>query len=594
MFPLVPLDRAHADILLVNVDFARNLLGGETETSNHLGLWRLGSYLEARGIPVAILNTAGSEFGKDGAEQLAAWLRENHTRFRSLGFHLLSWNVSLVTEILRELETELKIKPIFFGGPLATAAPREVLEHFGNLGFTKLGLVAGYGEFVLERALRNLEHFEHAEGLWSRVGKNFWGFTTKSKITVGKIQRLTNTELDALPFLNPELNSFFKLKYEPVLTRGNLGAENQTEIFSAQGLDVNQGCAFACSYCSTPAFGQFVATYSPHRVVDEIQRLAEQTGCFHFTFTNSNVLFYTREWLGEFCKEILRRGMENYLNWNGYHHPNTLDLLSSEDFALMKRAGCEHVVVGVQTIEPKIAELFNRPLDMCTKIESIQRKVKTAGQSLVIDYITGVPGEDWDAIGEFFAWCEREGVECREFALKLYPGTKLMEKFPNPKIVNPKSKIKNSFEFELVPILSNLAPALDSYALIAKNPNPRAGAISARLRESNARILKTRPLRIGAWQIKSPEQTRELIEKEIPNNSKIPERVKCALTILLTDILAGAQKKSHSNFAETALRNLILAPDDGPPIRIKMRERLKTELGAEKFEALRKKYLKGD
>lgn len=577
MFTPVPLNREKAEILLINTDFAKDTLGGESQPANHLGLWRLGSYLESRKISVQILTTTGLKIGAEGSKKLANWLKENHHRYRTLGFHLLAWNISQVLEILRELKNELKDKPIFFGGPLATASPAEVLVSIRELEYKNLGLIAGYGEFLLERALQDLDKLSAVKGLWS------W---QRRALTRGSVQRFSSAELDQLPFLSSKLNSFYELHYEPMLTRGKLGEATQADIFQAQGLDVNQGCPFACSYCSAPVYGREVAAYSPKRVVDEIQKIAEATGFFIFTFTNSNLLFCKRDWVIEFCEEILARGMEDYLNWNGYHHPGTIDLLAVEDLKLLKKAGCEHIVVGVQTVDPTIGKLFNRPAGTRPAIERINTKVKIVGQSLVIDYITGVPGEDTAIIADFFDWCTREGVECRDFILKIYPNTQLQK------------ELQLGDDYELVPILGNLAPELDSYAVIPRQPDKQLAEISEKLRLANKQVLKSRPVRVGKYFITAAEQTRELIEKEIPSNPKIPEKVKQAMLILLKDMLAGESQRRCSTKpqlgeVEGMMKNLILTPDNGPPMMVKMRDRLKVELGEEKFESLRQKYLEG-
>ena len=292
------------------------------------------------------------------------------------------------------LKNDLGDRLILFGGPLPTAEPERLIGLIRDLGFNNIGLVQGYGEFLLEKIIENSGSLEQVEGVWS------W---QNGKMTEGFLQRFSNEQMARLPFLNPRYNTFYQLYFKKYLDGSLKEKAGLDTLYFAQGLDTNHGCPFNCSYCSVHIFGHRISEYSPQRVCDELEKIAKETGFFIFTFTNSNLMFLRRQWIIDFCNELVRRGMHHYISWSGYHHPNTINLLSVEDFRLMKKAGCDQIVVGIQSVQPEILRLFNRHESTYEVFRQIREKTAVADLELVIDYIRSVPG-DLKQVEEFYYW----------------------------------------------------------------------------------------------------------------------------------------------------------------------------------------------
>lgn len=568
----IPQNIDYADLLLVYPDFAKNSLGTASYPENHLGLNRLASYLHEKGYKIKILNTTGLPAGQNGPSNLADYLRENKNNFNILGFHLNSWNVSHVIKALNQINKKFKDRLILFGGPLPTSEPKKVLELFNNLGYKNIGLVQGYGEFMLEKIIQNQDRLNQVEGVWSLQNQN---------ITEGELQRFTNEEMESLPYLNPDYNTFYQLYYKPYQTdpaaRQKVGLD---AVYAAQGLDVNHGCPFNCSYCSVHIYGHSLSEYSPRRAVDELEYMARETGIFMYTYTNSNLLFTRRDWLIEFCNQILERKMDHYVSWSGYHHPNTLNLLSVDDFKLMKRAGCDQIVVGIQSVEPKILELFNRHKSTYDIFKLIREKTRQADLELVIDYIRGVPGEDLNIVEEFYNYCVENKIEMREFLLKIYPNTDIQNK-----------KIDFS-DYDLVPITGNMAPELDSYAVVPRKDEPGNRLLTLKINQSNDQIRRNRKIRFGQHYITAQSQAVTLRDETIPNDPYIPEKVKTAMINMLEGMLNPVARSGPATEAtpEQMMKTLIMAGEDAPPMVKEMQIKLRKELGEEKFNYLRNKY----
>jgi pyruvate-formate lyase-activating enzyme len=570
-FQPVPGHLKNADLLLINPDFSKNELGTASTLENPLGLNRIAGYLARHGRTCQVLDTTGRGKSKTGPEELGDWLNQNADRYRMIGFHANSWNINHILRTLNRARGVLKNKKLLFGGPLPSSEPKRTMELLAGQNLGDLGLVQGMGEKITHDILSN-NRFAGVDGLWAFVS---------GKWQVGHKVTLTQEEFAQTPLLSLDHNPFYQHHYKPALDRGSLGNLKMGTIFSSQGLDVNRGCPFRCTYCSVPQYEEKMVAYSPQRVADELEFLAREAGFFMFTFTNSNILSLEADWVRAFCRELIGRGMGDYLNWTAYHHPSILSRWDVADFNLMRKSGMDTVVFGVQSFEEKILKLFLRPLDTPMLTRDIRDKARQAKQEVTVDYITGVPGEDLDTIEQAFHYFSDNDIECRNYQLKLYPNTKLQTMGLDLR------------HHELVPITGNLAPELEAYAVVPKDPNPRAAQLDAFIRKSNARILEKRPVRLGKYILRTAEQARQLLEDEIPNNPNIPDKVKQAMTLAIREMLAPKKNARRMDGTDPTamMKTIVLAGPDSPPMVLAMQDKLRREMGSTKFERLKRQLI---
>lgn len=569
-FHPVPSLSGSVDLLLINSDFSKNELGVTSLPENHLGLNRLAGYLDDKGWACAVLDTTGRPHSERGPEELGEWLKAKADQCRMIGFHLNSWNVNHVLRTIKIAIDELKDKPILFGGALANSEPKRTLDLFKTSGLQCIGVVQGLGEKICDTILQS-KSLLGVEGLWA-----FENGESQPGAKVG----LTQEEFEQTPFLSLRHNPFYQQYYRPMLETQSLGNYSMEVVFGSQGFDVNRGCPFSCTYCSVPQYERKLITYSPQRVADELEYLAREAGFFMFTFTYSNIMFYTPEWIREFCQELIDRKMNEYLNWNAYHHPSIIAQLPVSDYQLMKEAGSDTIVFGVQSFEDEVLKVFLRPRNTPELTKIIREKSREAGQEMSVDYITGVPGESLDIIQEAFEYFAKNDIECRNYQLKFYPNTRL-----------PMMKLDLSHH-DLVPITGELAPELSAYAVVPKTPNPRAAQLDGFIRKANGALLKKRPTRLGKYIIDTPEKAQQLYREEIPNNPFIPEKVKIAMRVALKAMMEGQHGQRYDEQFDPAqmMKRLVMAGADAPPMVKAMQEKLRNELGEEKFQELREKY----
>ena len=569
-FHPTPSTLERADLLLINPDFSKNELGVASAPENHLGLNRLASYLVKKGHTCQVIDTTGRPASQKGPEELGDWLNGNADRYKMIGFHSNSWNINHILRTLQCAHKKLKKKKLLFGGPLPNSEPLRMTQLLINSGVENIGVVQGLGEKIMDEILSR-DELLGIDGLWA---------FQKGQLQRGRKVAVTSAEFEQFPFLSLEHNTFYQQYWRPVMEKGELGEHPMNVVFSSQGFEVNRGCPFQCTYCSVPQYEEKLIMFSPKRVVDELEFLAKASGFFMFTFTNSNIMFYSQEWIEEFCREIIGRGMDSYLNWTAYHHPSIISRMPASVYNLMRKAGSETIVFGVQSFEEKIDKIFMRPPNTRELTKIICDKCKAAKLQLTVDYITGVPGENLNIIEEAFDFFIQNDIECRNYQLKFYPNTKL-----------PMMKLDLS-DYSLVPITGNLAPELEAYAVIPKSPNPRGAELDGRIRQHNADLVRRRPVRIGKYYIESPEQARRLITKDIPANPHIPDKVKHSMTIALREMLSPKRRASglpDLNPAEM-MKVVVMAGPGSPPMVIAMQAKLRDELGPGKFEKLRAEY----
>lgn len=542
----------------------------DSAPENHLGLNRIAGYLDKRGYTCSIIDTTGRKSGTSGPEDLGEWLKNNSQQYKTIGFHVNSWNINHILRMLKIAGKSVTEKKLLFGGPLPNSEPKKMLELLIENGLQRIGVVQGLGEKVTDEVLAK-EKLSEVHGLWSYEDGH-----QKD----GEKLALTQEEFEATPFLDLKYNTFYQEYFKPVMDAQDLGKYSMELIFSSQGLDVNRGCPFNCTYCSVPQYERRLIMYSPKRVVDELEHLAKEAGFFMFTFTNSNIMFYDEKWITEFCQEVIGRGMESYLNWTAYHHPITMAKLPVSIYHLMKKAGSSTIVFGVQSFEEKILKTFLRPFNTPELTKIIREKSREAGQELTVDYITGVPGENLDIIEEAFTYFAKNDVECRNYQLKFYPNTKL-----------PTMRL-NLSNHDLIPITGELAPELSAYAVVSKTPDKRSAQLDGMIRKANAELIQRRPVQLGKYLITSPEEAKELYEKTIPNNPDIPEKVKIAMRISIKEMLnpKKREEKLEDLNPMEMMKKVIMSGDEAPPMVKAMKEKLRNELGEKKFQEMRAKY----
>jgi anaerobic magnesium-protoporphyrin IX monomethyl ester cyclase len=188
----------------------------------------------------------------------------------------------------------------------------------------------------------------------------------------------------------------------------------------------SRGCPYSCIFCSGHRmFGPKVRFRNPGLVVDEIEKLQRDFGLEKINIVDDTFTF-NHNHARAVCEEMLRRNLK--IKWSVFARVDRI----SEDLAqLMKQAGCEWVLFGVESADEGILKTIRKGITL----DEVRRGVRIAaeaGINVFNSFIFGLPGESWDTAlksmtfgDEFY---QKYGARYGFHILSPLPGTELYER----------------------------------------------------------------------------------------------------------------------------------------------------------------------
>jgi anaerobic magnesium-protoporphyrin IX monomethyl ester cyclase len=188
----------------------------------------------------------------------------------------------------------------------------------------------------------------------------------------------------------------------------------------------SRGCPYSCIFCSgRRMFGPKIRFRSPGVVVDEIEKLQRDFGLDKINIVDDTFTL-NQHHAQAVCEEMLRRNLK--VKWSVFARVDRI----SEDLAqLMKQAGCEWVLFGVESADEEILKTIKKGFTL----DEARRGVKIAaeaGISVFNSFILGLPGESRDTALKSMAFGDelhhKYGAKYGFHMLAPLPGTELYEK----------------------------------------------------------------------------------------------------------------------------------------------------------------------
>ena len=173
-------------------------------------------------------------------------------------------------------------------------------------------------------------------------------------------------------------------------------------------MSIARGCPFNCAFCETKKlWGQTCRTFSPLRVVEEIDYLMNQYGSKGIYFINDNFTIRKKE-TAEIC-ELIRKSKLG-IEWAC---DTRADLISRDLLGKMKEAGCKTIWFGVESGSPRILKKLNKGITLEQTAHAF-KLCRETGIQIACSFILGVPGEtvkDMEATLKFAKklnpdWCQ--------------------------------------------------------------------------------------------------------------------------------------------------------------------------------------------
>ena len=266
---------------------------------------------------------------------------------------------------------------IVVGGILATTVPYQILKE------TKADIIVkGEGEIAAARIL-NGEKLSNIAGVVYRkedgsIGEN----TTRS-------EQLSN--IDDIPWITK--HSFRPMdQYVNWSPRGN-------QINKTFSYITSRGCPFTCEFCSIPEKGQRWRSFSPDRVIAEINYMIENYGVTHLEIEDDNFTLKSKHSIPilTYLKELRQSG---YPITPSFPNGIMIDRLDREHVFAMKDAGTDAVYLPVESGHLKNLIAMDKP----------------------------VAEEHLDKTLEVAKWCAEAKLEVGAFFIIGYPGGRVRKK----------------------------------------------------------------------------------------------------------------------------------------------------------------------
>lgn len=293
-------------------------------------------------------------------------LDERLKKSLKMGFDVIGFSLKSLT-IINSLPLVEKCKKwspqslIVAGGPGVTVEKENFLKLYPLFDYA----LSGEGELSFPEFLEYLKgerKIEMVGGLVYKKGK---------RLLINENDFIS--DLDRLPF--PDYSVFDKLSFK----------NNNYPLVTSRG------CPYSCSYCAVRLVsGRAFRAHSPERVFKELEFAKDRYKINKFeiyddTFTQN------LERAKKVCLLMIERKLQ--LSWvceNGIR----ADRLDRELIKLMKKAGCQEIWLGIESLDPEVFKLVNKG----EEVESILNAIKLAkkvGMKVSGFFIIGLPGSTY-------------------------------------------------------------------------------------------------------------------------------------------------------------------------------------------------------
>jgi len=255
--------------------------------------------------------------------------------------------------------------PIVWGGTHATLLPEQTLER-PEIDY----VVQGEGERTLEELVAELER--------GRAARNVAGLWWKEH----------GRPISGGP------RPFIDLNEEPFLDYGLVDVRKyKRTVFGVERLSfsTSRGCCFPCAFCySTVVHRRQWRALRADLAVEQMKEFTRRYGVRGLFPTDANFFLDLNR-----ARAILEKVVLDNLNlvFTRLHiRLDTLRRLSDEDLALIERAGCKCLAIGVESGSERIRALLHKPVDE-GELMDINRRFKRFSIMPFYFFMIGFPTE---------------------------------------------------------------------------------------------------------------------------------------------------------------------------------------------------------
>ena len=376
------------------------------------GLLRLGGALERAGHEVVLEDLAfrqalgqlgeGDQIADRAAERLATL-----GHFDALGLSVMGATLPIALAIAARLRALRPGPPIALGGPGCNGVESAVLERFPAIDL----IVRGEGELSTCEWLERLADGRTPAGVAGISWRDASGrvHSEENRRPIEDLSLLADCAWHLLPAL----------------------AEYKAISGESEGLvpiDSGRGCVYDCSFCTIGRYWSRRSRPLPaQRLAEEVQAAAQLPGARQ-VYLCHDLFGADRAHARQFCEQMIERGAR--VPWECRAR---IDHLDAELCALMARAGCYRVLVGIESAAPAVrarnSKGMRADIDLLSAIDACTR----VGIVPILSLILGLPGEGEAELRQSLDFCMdaslRAGVNVSLHLVNPQPGCGLGQEF---------------------------------------------------------------------------------------------------------------------------------------------------------------------
>lgn len=296
----------------------------------------------------------------------------------------------ILAELLKKYKPGL---PLVAGGIHPSLLPEEPLIK-GQFDF----VVRGEGELTIIELIDAIKNNNSVENVLGVSWK-------KNEKIIHNPARPFIHNLDELPF--PAFHLMRDAKKNP---------------YACTGITTSRGCPFECNYCASKLlWTRAVRFRSAEKVVEEIKDRHNRLGISSFAF-GDDTFTLKPAFVEEFCQRLL--DLDFKINW---HCDTRGDTLTYPILKLMKKAGCSHIYLGLESGSSKIQKLIKKNINT-DKVEVAVKMARKADIETTVYFMVGFPEETEQDVWESIEAMKRLSPDHALWSiLTPYPGTEIWQ-----------------------------------------------------------------------------------------------------------------------------------------------------------------------
>ncbi|MHA2269898.1 MAG: B12-binding domain-containing radical SAM protein [Promethearchaeota archaeon] len=298
--------------------------------------------------------------------------------------------------------------PLVIGGAHATFSDQEILNE------SKFDIVVrGEGEETLNeivKAIKGEHNLDDIRGI---------SYRNDGRIIKNESREFI-ADLDKMPFAARHLVPLEKY---------------DTHAFT---ITTSRGCPFKCEFCQVSGKDGLKWRYrSAANIIEEIKQIIKNhpnvkkvsgpAGKRPIIFFVDDNFMVSIERLEELCNMIIKEGIEIY--WDANARVDTIANISEERLELLKKSGCLHLFLGVESGSERILKSFNKQIKKKDILKSAER-LKKKGIYFTASFLLGYIDETKSDLKATIQFAKKMDPTIVSFRILIpLPGTKVYEKY---------------------------------------------------------------------------------------------------------------------------------------------------------------------